>query len=318
MSPLLKHDEIFLRAREAEKLASPCRLCPRACGVDRTSGERGYCGAGPEPSVATVLPHFGEEPPLTGPGGAGTIFFSRCNLCCVFCQNHQISQGELGWARSPDELALELLRLQKSGCSTIEPVSPTHHLPGLLNALASATEQGLDLPLVYNTNGYESLETLGLLDGIVDVYLPDLKYASNRLALKYSDAEDYVETARAAILKMHSQVGDLVVDDRGAAVRGLILRHLILPGDVSGTRHTLEWVRDNLPITVTLSLMAQYVPLHRSEDFPPMDRTISGEEYEKAVDTAWEFGFENVFIQEMNEPENGIPDFGQSEPFRWE
>ncbi|MGO9566978.1 MAG: radical SAM protein, partial [Desulfomonilaceae bacterium] len=183
MSPLLNHDEILLRAKEAEKLSSPCRLCPRSCGVDRASGESGYCGAGPEPSIAAILPHFGEEPPLTGRGGAGTIFFSRCNLRCVYCQNHQISQGELGSVLSADELALEILRLQKSGCSTIEPVSPTHHLPGLLNALAHATEQGLDLPLVYNTNGYESIQTLELLDGIVDVYLPDLKYASAQEAL---------------------------------------------------------------------------------------------------------------------------------------
>jgi putative pyruvate formate lyase activating enzyme len=318
MSPLLKHDEILLRAKEAEKLSSPCRLCPRACGIDRTTGERGYCGAGPEPSVAAVLPHFGEEPPLTGSGGAGTIFFSRCNLRCLYCQNHQISQGDLGRVLSPDELALEILRLQTSGCSTIEPVSPTHHLPGLLKALAIAAEQGLDLPVVYNTNGYESVHTMELLDGIVDIYLPDLKYASNDEALKYSDATDYVEIARAAILKMHAQVGNLIVDVQGRGVRGMILRHLILPGGLSGTRETLAWVRDSLPITVTLSLMAQYTPLHSGKDFPPLDRTITCEEYEEAVDTAWDMGFENVFVQEMESRESGIPDFGLSEPFRWE
>ncbi len=198
MSPLLKHDEILLRVREAEKLSSPCRLCPRACGVDRTSGETGYCGAGPDPSVAAVLPHFGEEPPLTGSGGAGTIFFSRCNLRCVYCQNHQISQAELGCIMSPQELALRILNLGNVGCSTIEPVSPTHHLPGLLKALAISVDQGMSLPVVYNTNGYESIQTLELLDGIVDIYLPDLKYASNRQAMKYSDAPDYVTTARLA------------------------------------------------------------------------------------------------------------------------
>ena len=318
MSPLLKHDEILLRAKEAEKLSSPCRLCPRACGIDRTTGERGYCGAGPEPSVAAVLPHFGEEPPLTGPGGAGTIFFGRCNLRCLYCQNHQISQSDLGRVLSPDELALEILRLQKCGCSTIEPVSPTHHLPGLLKALAIAAEQGLDLPVVYNTNGYESVHTLELLDGIVDIYLPDLKYAFNNQAMKYSDAADYVEKARSAILKMHTQVGNLVVDVHGRGVRGMILRHLILPGDVSGTRQTLVWVRDNLPITVTLSLMAQYAPLHREKDFPPLDRTITCKEYDRAVDTAWELGFENAFIQEMDSRESGIPDFTLSKPFNWE
>jgi putative pyruvate formate lyase activating enzyme len=317
MSPLLKYDEILLRAKEAEKLSSPCRLCPRECRIDRTAGERGYCGAGPEPSVAAALPHFGEEPPLTGSGGAGTIFFSHCNLRCLYCQNHQISQGNLGRVLSPDELAIEILRLQKSGCSTIEPVSPTHHLPGLLKALAIAAEQGLDLPVVYNTNGYESIQTLELLDGIVDIYLPDLKYASNDEALKYSDAMDYVEKARAAIIKMHAQVGNLVVDVQGGGVRGMILRHLILPGDVSGTRQTLVWMKDNLPITVTLSLMAQYAPLHRGKDFPPLDRTITSKEYDRAVDAAWDMGFENTFVQDMDSRESGIPDFGQNEPFRW-
>lgn len=318
MSPLIKHDDILLRAKEAEKLSSPCSLCPRRCGIDRPSGEKGYCKAGPEPSVAAALPHFGEEPPLTGAGGAGTIFFSRCNLRCVYCQNHQISQGEIGCVLSPRELALRMLQLQKSGCSTIEPVSPSHHLPGLLKALAIAVEQGLDLPVVYNTNGYESSDTLELLDGIVDVYLPDLKYASNREALKYSDAENYVEKARAAILEMHSQVGNLVVDVQGRAVRGLILRHLILPGDVSGARETLMWVRDNFPLTVTLSLMAQYAPLHRSRHFPPIDRTITWEEYERAVDMAWDLGFQNAFVQDMKAQETGIPDFHLSEPFKWE
>jgi putative pyruvate formate lyase activating enzyme len=318
MSPLLKHDEIVVRAEEAERLSSPCRLCPRACGVDRASGERGYCGAGPEPSVAAILPHFGEEPPLTGAGGAGTIFFSRCNLRCAYCQNHQISQGELGRVISPDELALEILRLKKIGCSTIEPVSPTHHLPGMLKALAQAVEGGLDLPLVYNTNGYEALHTLELLDGIVDVYLPDLKYASDKEAQKYSDAEDYVDRAREAILQMHAHVGNLVVDIQGRATRGLILRHLILPGDISGTLQTLTWVRDNLPITVTLSLMAQYAPLHRSRQFPPLDRRITGEEYDRAVDSAWELGFENAFVQELNAPDTGIPDFHLNQPFRWD
>ena len=191
-------------------------------------------------------------------------------------------------------------------------------MPGLLKALAIAVEQGLDLPVVYNTNGYESSDTLELLDGIVDVYLPDLKYASNREALKYSDAENYVEKARAAILEMHSQVGNLVVDVQGRAVRGLILRHLILPGDVSGARETLMWVRDNFPLTVTLSLMAQYAPLHRSRHFPPIDRTITWEEYERAVDMAWDLGFQNAFVQDMKAQETGIPDFHLSEPFKWE
>ncbi|MFH1113387.1 MAG: radical SAM protein [Pseudomonadota bacterium] len=311
-------EDILERAREARLLASSCGLCPRGCGVDRIAGERGYCGAGPVPTVAAVLPHFGEEPPLCGHGGAGTIFLSRCNLRCVYCQNHQISQGSLGSPLSPAALASRMLGLQRQGCATLEPVSPSHHLPGLLEALALAREQGLDIPIVYNTNGYETPETLDLLDGIVDVYLPDLKYADPDRARLYSDAEDYVETSRAAILKMHSQVGNLVVDVHGTAVRGMILRHLVLPNGAAGTADILGWIRGNLPITVTLSLMAQYSPLHISGRFPELNRKPTPQEYEDAIDLAWTMGFENVFIQDLDSTDSGIPDFTRESPFVWD
>ncbi|MCA1960219.1 MAG: radical SAM protein [Desulfomonile sp.] len=314
---MLKSSEISYRAQKAHYISSSCALCPRRCRVNRTAGERGYCGAGPEPAIAAAVAHFGEEPPLTGEGGAGTIFFTRCNLRCVYCQNHEISQGGVGRVISPEALALEMLRLQRSGCATIEPVSPSHHLPGLLAALAQATERGLTLPVVYNTNGYEAPETLDLLDGIIDVYLPDLKYASDQAATKYSDACDYVKTARSAILKMYDQVGNLVVGLSGTAVRGMILRHLILPGDLAGTRETLLWIRDHLPTTVTLSLMAQYSPLHRSAEFIELHRKLSEDEYERAVDLAWDLGFENVFVQDLSSQKTGIPDFGADVPFRW-
>jgi putative pyruvate formate lyase activating enzyme len=310
--------EIYQRARVARSLSAPCRLCPRRCGVDRIKGERGYCGAGNRPAVAGTLSHFGEEPPLVGHGGAGTIFFSRCNLRCVYCQNHQISQGSIGSAVSPDTLGQEILALQEKGCSTVEPVSPSHQLPALLEALALAVDGGLTLPIVYNTNAYESRETLDLLDGIVDVYLPDLKYASEANASRYSDSEDYVTTARAAIVQMHSQVGNLVVDLEGRAVKGLIVRHLVLPENVSGPFETLTWLGENLPLTVTLSLMAQYSPLHRSQDFPPLNRPVSLQEYEEVIDYAWEMGFENVFVQDLNAHESGIPDFNRPDPFIWE
>jgi putative pyruvate formate lyase activating enzyme len=211
-----------------------------------------------------------------------------------------------------------ILDLQQKECSNIEPVSPTHHLPGFLEALALAVERGLALPVVYNTNGYESDATLDLLEGIVDIYLPDLKYGSDEYAAKYSDASDYVETARCAILKMHSQVGNLVVDANGRATRGLILRHLILPGDISGTGETLAWVRENLPQTVTISLMAQYSPLHRSAEFPPLERKITVDEYDRIVDLAWDMGLENVFVQDFEAQDVGIPDFGEKMPFVWE
>ena len=314
---LLGSKEIMERAREARKLFTSCRLCPRECGVNRTAGETGYCGAGPDPVVATALPHFGEEPPLSGEGGAGTIFFSNCNLRCVYCQNHQISQGGIGSRVDSIRLAQMILRLQDEGCSNIEPVSPSHHLPGLLEALAVASDQGLRLPVVYNTNGYESSETIDLLDGIVDVYLPDLKYGGNREARRYSDVPNYVETAREAILKMHDQVGNLVVDMKGRSTRGMIVRHLVLPQDASGTGDTLMWVRDSLPRTITLSLMAQFSPLHKSHGFPPLDRKLSVYEYDHAVDMAWELGFENVFVQDPESRGEGIPDFQLDKPFNW-
>jgi putative pyruvate formate lyase activating enzyme len=270
------------------------------------------------PEVASVVPHFGEEPPLTGEGGAGTIFFSRCNLRCVYCQNHQISQTGIGSVIAPEALAEKMLELQVRGCSTIEPVSPSHHLPALLEALAIAGDQGLDLPIVYNTNGYETAETLNLLDGIVDVYLPDLKYASEEEAVRYSDAPGYVDTAKSAIVKMYSQVGDLVLDANGGAVRGMILRHLMLPGNISGTRETLAWIRENLPASITISLMAQYAPLHKASHYPLLNRRITGEEYEQVLDLAWDMGFENVFIQDLESPASGIPDFRNERPFNWD
>jgi putative pyruvate formate lyase activating enzyme len=316
--PVLNSRQIRERAVEARKLSVPCRLCPRACGVDRTADERGYCGAGSQASVAAVVPHFGEEPPLTTGGGAGTIFFTRCNMRCVYCQNHQISQGPAGATLESADLTAKILDLQQKGCSNIEPVSPTHHLPGFLEALALAMERGLALPVVYNTNGYESPHTLDLLEGVVDIYLPDLKYASDAHAMRYSDAADYVETARNASLQMHSQVGNLVVDVKGRAVRGLILRHLILPGNVSGADETLAWIRENLPRSVTVSLMAQYSPLHRGPQVPPLDRNITVDEYDRIVDLAWDMGLENAFVQDFEAQESGIPDFNGKSPFSWD
>lgn len=254
---------------------------------------------------------------MTGRKGAGAVFFTRCNLRCVYCQNHQISQGFSGRVVTPHELADVLLELQRLGCSNIEAVSPSHHLPGLLEALAIAVDNGLDIPVVYNTNAYESLETLDILDGVVDMYLPDLKYAREAAGLRYSDAPDYVERARAAILAMHAQVGNLVVDTRGCGVRGLIVRHLVLPGDVSGTAETLAWLSNNLSKTVTVSLMAQYVPLHRSAEYPPLDWRITAEEYDRGVDVAWDLGMENVFIQDLESQDVGVPDFSAANPFVW-
>lgn len=318
MISLVNSNGLRLRARALRALSSPCRLCPRSCGVDRIAGQRGYCGAGPEPEVASVIPHFGEEPPLVGKGGAGTVFFSRCNLRCMYCQNFQISQGDIGSPMHPEALATAMLDLQEQGCSNIEFVSPSHHLPGILEALAIAVEGGLELPIVYNTNGYEAPEILDLLDGVVDVYLPDLKYASEEYACRYSDASDYPRVAREAILKMYAQVGELQLDSDDRAIRGMILRHLILPGDVSGTAETLAWIRDNLPRSVTVSLMAQYAPLNRAHEDLLLNRKISQAEYDRVLDLAWDMGLDNAFIQEMESQDMGIPDFREERPFVWD
>jgi putative pyruvate formate lyase activating enzyme len=310
-------DELRERAAEARRIMSKCSLCPRACLVDRNSRRFGWCGAGRDPSVAAVVPHFGEEPPLVGRGGAGTIFFTHCNMACVYCQNHQISGGLLDSPTTPAKLARGMLKLQESGCSTLEAVSPTHHLAGLLEALALARDEGLDLPFVYNTNGYETSATLDLLDGVVDVYLPDLKYASNEAAAKFSDCPDYVEIARAAVLRMRRQVGDLIVDTGGCAKRGLIIRHLVLPEGISGAQETLWWMFDHVPKTVTLSLMAQYVPMREAFGYPPLDRPITEREYDEVLDLAVNLGFTNVFIQDPASRSIGVPDFSRPQPFDW-
>lgn len=300
------------------EMSSPCRLCPRECMVDRISGQIGYCGAGSLPSHSGILPHFGEEPPLVGIGGAGTIFFTHCNMRCVYCQNFQISRGECGEYITVEELANEMLKLQLFGVSNIEPVSPAHQMHLFLKALTIAAGKGLDLPVVYNSSGYDTLEALKLLRGIVHVYLPDLKYADSRMAGKYSDCENYVEIARAAIREMYDQVGDLELDSSGRAVRGLIIRHLMLPSDISGTIETMYWIRDNLSSTVAISLMAQYSPIYEAWKFPELNRRISASEYNRVVDVCWDIGLENVFIQELESQDLCIPDFRNKKPFAWD
>ncbi len=309
---------IMEAAEKVRELSSPCRLCPRECMVDRISGQIGYCGAGNIPSHSGILPHFGEEPPLVGRGGAGTIFFTHCNLRCVFCQNYQISRGECGEFITVEELANEMLKLQLIGASNIEPVSPTHQTHVFLEALGLAAQRGLDLPVVYNSGGYDSVEVLKLLRGIVHVYMPDLKYADSNMAKKYSDCEDYVEVARDAVKEMYDQVGDLEVDENGRAVKGLIIRSLMLPSDISGTAETMRWIRENLSPLVAISLMSQYSPMYDAMKYPELNRRVKVSEYNRIVDLCWELGLENVFIQEMSSQDSCIPDFRDRNPFKWD
>ncbi|MBI5584466.1 MAG: radical SAM protein [Deltaproteobacteria bacterium] len=296
---------------------APCRLCPRECGVDRLSGETGFCGQGARARVARALPHFGEEPPLTGERGAGTVFFSGCALRCLYCQNFQISQEGLGEEVSPAALADVFLDLQRQGCHNLDLVSPTPHWPFILEALELAIPLGLRLPIVYNTHGYVSTELLRSLEGIVDIFLPDMKYGSDESARVLSQVPDYTRLNRTAVREMYRQAGPLKTDSHGVAVQGLLVRHLVLPEGLSGTAEMLQELLEISP-RIPLSLMSQYRPLHRAADHPLLRRPLTGDEYRQALEMAEQLGFEELFAQELESAENYYPDFQQENPFQTE
>ncbi len=277
--------ELVRRAAAAKALMTECRLCPRACGAQRLEGGTGTCGVGAEAIVSSVGPHFGEETPLVGIGGSGTIFFAHCNLRCVFCQNHEISQEGRGDVVSSAELAQMILHLEQRGCHNVNLVTPTHQVPQILRALSVAAAGGLRLPLVYNCGGYESIEVLRLLDGIVDIYMPDFKYGNADIARRYSGVVSYPTVARAALHVMHRQVGDLVVDERGVGRRGLLVRHLVLPNDLAGTEEVVGFLADLSPDTY-LNLMDQYRPCYRAHEYPPLARRPTREEMGRAFELA--------------------------------
>ena len=283
------------RIRQAEAILEACRLCPRQCGVDRAAGEKGYCRAPPKVKVYSAQPHFGEEVSLVGEGGSGTVFFSNCNLRCVFCQNWSIAHRGLGKRIADERLAEEMLRLQEIGCHNINLVTPTHVMPNILRATRTAFRKGLRLPLVYNTSGYERLEILKILDGIVDIYLPDMKYMDDEQAARYSaGASDYPEVAKKAILEMHRQVGRHTTDDRGYARRGLMIRHLVMPNRVAGTREFTRWVAEEVSPDTYVNIMAQYHVAYRAAEFEQIGRSITAQEYLEAMDWADEAGLTNL------------------------
>jgi putative pyruvate formate lyase activating enzyme len=283
--------------------------------VDRLSGQTGFCGQGAHARVARALPHFGEEPPLTGQRGAGTVFFTGCALRCLYCQNHQISQEGLGEEVSPAALADLFLDLQQQGCHNLDLVSPTPHWPAILEALELAVPRGLRLPLVYNTHGYVSTELLQCLEGIVDIYLPDMKYGGDESARLLSQVPDYTRHNRAAVREMYRQVGPLETDPEGIAFRGLLVRHLILPEGLSGTAGVLQELLE-ISSRIPLSLMSQYRPLHRAADQPLLRRPLTGNEYRQALELAEQLGFEEIFAQELASAEIYYPDFQQENPFQ--
>ena len=291
--------ELKKRADTLWALMERCRLCPRGCGVNRLAGTSGFCRApGATLVVSAFHPHYGEERPLVGTGGSGTIFLTHCNLRCVFCQNWEISQLGRGAERTIDEMAAMMLRLQKIGCHNINLVTPTHYSAHILKALDRAAGAGLKLPIVYNTSGWERLEILRLLDGIVDIYLPDIKYWDSRLSAKYSSgAESYPEMTRAAILEMHRQVGVAKPAQGGVMHRGLMIRHLVMPNNTGGSEKVMEWIADTLPKDTYVNIMAQYNPLFKALDHPELSRRITSDEYRKVVQRAREKGLTNLDIQ---------------------
>jgi putative pyruvate formate lyase activating enzyme len=287
--------ELERRARAALGRLRCCDLCARYCRVDRRASLHGVvCRTGERAIVHGHGPHHGEELPLRGRRGSGTIFFGGCNLRCVYCQNWEISWGRAGREVEPDELGAMMLDLQASGCHNVNLVSPSHVVAQVLAAVSIAAREGLRLPLVYNTGGYDSPEALALLDGVVDVYMPDMKYADPQAARIYSSARDYWEVNRAAVREMHRQVGDLVLDRDGVAQRGLLVRHLVLPADLAGTEAVLAFLATEISPNTYLNLMDQYRPCYRAGEFPPLDRRITAEEYRRAVSIAHRHGLRRL------------------------
>lgn len=276
-----------------------CRLCPRACVVDRSAGKKGYCRAPLRPKVARAALHFWEEPCLSGNQGSGAVFFSHCNLKCVFCQNYQISQEHYGREVDIPTLAAIFLDLEKKGAHNINLVSPTPYIPQIAAAIKKARSSGLEIPTVYNSNAYEEVSALAQLEGLVEIYLPDLKYTSAENAGTFSGAPDYFPVATKAILEMYRQVGLPSFDANGLMTKGLMIRHLILPGQLVETLQALNWIAANLPRGVYVSLMAQYFPAYRALQTPPLNRRLTEQEYARAVDALLDLGLEYGYTQEL-------------------
>jgi putative pyruvate formate lyase activating enzyme len=287
---LLERGELARRAHDAPSMLKECRLCPRSCGVDRLSGAKGFCRTLRHARVAGFGPHFGEESPLVGTGGSGTIFISSCNLLCTFCQNCEISHLNEGEEVDAQQFAAMMLDLQSRGCHNINLVTPSHVVPQIIEALCIAAKAGLNIPIVYNSGGYDGIEALRMLEGLIDVYMPDFKFWDEGPASRFCSAPDYAEVARRAILEMHRQVGDLEIGPNGLAGRGLIVRHLVMPGGLAGTARIMDFLAREVSTRTYVNVMDQYRPCFRALDDPSINRRISASEYGEAVHAALKAG----------------------------
>jgi putative pyruvate formate lyase activating enzyme len=317
---LYKAGELKERVEQAERMLYACNICPRNCLTNRTENELGVCLSGYLPVVSSYTPHFGEEPVLTGTNGAGNIFFGNCNLKCVFCQNHEISQN---WkAESTKEVSFErladiMIELQDKGCHNIGLVSPTHFSAQILKSIYIAVEKGLHLPIIYNTNGYDSVEMLKLYDGVIDVYLPDFKYGNDEYAKKYSKVDDYYEKAKPAIKEMYRQVGAELKYEGDVVVRGLIIRHLVLPNDLAESENVFKYIAQELSPDIHMSVMAQYYPTFMSKKDILVDRPIRESEYDRVLRLLEKYNLNNGWTQEMESTDTYRPDFNgnREKPF---
>jgi putative pyruvate formate lyase activating enzyme len=287
---LYESGELDDRIAKLYRILGSCELCPRKCKVNRLEGKRGFCRSGKELLVSSYDPHFGEEEPLVGTGGSGTIFLTNCNLGCVYCQNYEISHLGWGSARSEDQVAVMMLSLQERGCHNINLVTPTHFAPQLVRALQIAVGKGLRVPLVWNCGGYESVDVLRLLDGIVDIYMPDIKYGDDRVAEKYSGVPNYFTVAKEAVREMHRQVGDLKLDSQGVAYRGLLIRHLILPNGLAGSGEVLRFVAEEISPNSYINVMPQYRPAGMANQYGELSRHPTHEEFNRAMAIVRELG----------------------------
>lgn len=313
--PKLTTDQIKEIARELKNLADPCEICPRRCQAKRFHGRTGFCGLGNSAVISSTLAHFGEEPPITGKTGSGTIFLTGCNARCIFCQNYQISQEGIGNPISTESLAEIYLKLQRAGCENINWVTPTPHLPFLVEALSIAIPNGFSLPIVYNTNGYDRLEILRLLDGIVDIYLPDMKYGENVWAKEFSSMPNYFEVNVEAVKEMYRQVGILQLDERGVAKKGLLVRHLVLPENTSGSAKIFRTLSAIDPV-ISVSIMAQYHPCYHAFGHPAIGRRITRQEYMRVIEDFNLYGMTTAYTQDFKnlaDKDSFFPDFKQDE-----
>ncbi len=303
---LYQSGELLTRVRDAYRRLNNCNLCPHDCGVNRLKGEQGKCRSGFMPRIASANLHRGEEPPISGTKGSGTIFFSGCTLQCLFCQNFPISQLNSGESISTRELSLRMLGLQKRGAHNINLVTPTHWLPQILAALWLAIPQGFSLPSVWNSSGYETVEALQLLDGVVNIYLPDMKYSDDAQADELSGAPGYRSINRLALLEMLRQVGQLQVDDNGVAVQGVIIRHLVLPEGRAGSVETLPWIAEHLGTETNIALMSQYFPAWQAVNSEGINRGLTHDEYDAAVEALEDAGLENGWVQELDQERGSV------------